>query len=116
MPVVFTWSILPNGLRVKEKNGNPDTVVSVLFQITAADGNYTADIKRAASFQSVDGAPFTPFSQLSEQQVIEWVKASIPANIIAQIEKMLIKSIEQKKNPPVRPAVKPAPWSTCSQG
>ena len=116
MSVTFTWSVHPNGLRVKEVNGNPDTVINVDFKITATDGTHTVDMPNSVELKPVAGAPFTPFGQLTEQQVIEWVKAAIPADRIARFEQMLTQRLAMRVNPPVMAMPKMAPWNTCSQG
>jgi len=116
MSVTFTWSVQPNGLRVKEVNGNPDTVINVDFKVTATDGTHTFEMPNSAELKPVAGAPFTPFSQLTEQQVIDWVKATMSSDQIARVEQMLNHRIELKKNPPVVAMPKVAPWNTCSQG
>ena len=116
MSVTFTWSILPNGLRVKEVNGNPDTVLNVEFKITATDGTHTVEMLNSVELDPVAGAPFIPFAQLTEQKVIEWVKAAMPAERITRFEQMLSQRLALKANPPVMAIPKPAPWNTCSQG
>jgi hypothetical protein len=116
MSITFIWSVMPDGLRVKEVSGNQDTVISVHFKITATDGTHAVDMQRVAELRPVPGAPFTPYSQLTEQQVINWAKAVMPVNNIDRIEELLAQRLEQKQNPPVRSVIKPAPWNTCSQG
>ncbi len=116
MTATFTWSVLPNGLRVKEVNGNPDTVINVDFKITATDGTHTVEMSNSAELKPVAGAPFTPFAQLTEQQVMDWVKAAMPADRVYRFEQMLNQRLALKANPPVMPVAKPAPWNTCSQG
>lgn len=116
MSVTFTWSVQPNGLRVKEVNGNPDTVINVDFKITATDGTHTVDMSNTVGLKPVAGAPFIPFAQLTEQQVIDWVKAAMPADRVVHFERMLNQRLAVKANPPVMPVAKPAPWNTCSQG
>lgn len=116
MATIFTWAIQPNGLRVKEVNGNPDTVTQVNFKVTATDGTHTVEMPNVVELKPVAGAPFIPFVQLTEQQVIEWVKAAMPAERIARFEQMLNQRLAMKANPPAMPVVKAAPWNTCSQG
>jgi len=53
---------------------------------------------------------------LTEQQVIDWVKATTFSDQIARVEQMLNHRIELMKNPPVVAMPKAAPWNTCSQG
>ena len=115
MATTYKWSIPTNGLMTKEVNGNSDTVVQAQFRIEATDGTHTADIHNAVELTpSKDGA-FIPFVDLTEAQVIAWVKAELQEGEEVQFETMLARVIAHKANPPVRPVAKPAPWYTCSQ-
>lgn len=116
MATTFTWSIPANGLLTKTQNGNPDTVVSVQYKITATDGVNSVDMIQAAQLQPNANGTFIPFADLTEAQVLEWVKASLPPNQEAHFQTMLTHRLERKANPPVMPVAKAAPWSTCVQG
>jgi hypothetical protein len=99
----------------QEMNGNADTVVQAQFIVEATDGTHTADIHQSVQLKpSTDGA-FIPFADLTEAQVIAWVKAALHEGQEAQFEAMLARTIALKANPPVRPMAKPAPWYTCTQ-
>jgi len=114
MTTSVTWSIPKNGLITQTVDGNPDTVVSVTYMVTATDGTNTVDINNVAQLGAPDAAAFTPFANLTEAQVIAWVKSALPAGKEAQLETMLTRMLELKTNPPVRPVAKSAPWNTCS--
>lgn len=114
MTTTYTWSIPTDGLMTKTVNGNADTVVQAKFKIEATDGTHTADMYQTVELKpSADGA-FIPFANLTEAQVIEWVKASLPEGVEARFESALARAIESKANPPVVPVAKAAPWNTCS--
>lgn len=112
--VTFTWEINPNSLFVENKNGNPDTVVLVIFTIKASDGIYNAEHSDMVRFEYDPSAPFIPFASLTKDQVIEWVKNSLPKDKIQAYESMLTERIDSLANPPARPVVKVAPWTACS--
>ena len=115
MSVEFTWSVKPQGLRVKDANGNPDTVVSVEFKISAIDGAHTVDMSNVVEFKPEANAPFIPFDQLTEAQVIDWVKAALPQSTVERFEQMLTQRLERQKNPPAVAVAKVSPWATCVQ-
>jgi hypothetical protein len=96
-------------------NGNADTVVQVQYEVTATDGTHTAEIKQAATLQPRTDGAFIPFADLTEAQVIAWVKASLQPNQEQRFEEVLTQVLQRKANPPVRPNAKAAPWNTCSQ-
>lgn len=112
MPVTYRMTVAPGSLMTKTENGNPDTVVQLTVRVYATDGDNTAYFDRPMALEpSTDGA-FIPFNQLTEAQVLEWARAKMP--LYHTIEELLARQLELKKNPPVRPVVRPAPWNTCS--
>lgn len=114
MAATFTWSIAPGGLMVQTLDGNPDTVVRVQVKVSATDGTHTADMMQMAELGAPVAGSFIPFADLTEAQVINWAKASLPQQG-ERVEPMLTRMLELKANPPIRPMAKPAPWNTCSQ-
>ena len=59
----------------------PGFVVNLLWTVTGVDGQYTASIDGNSQFTVQEGT-FTPYSQLTESQVLGW----IPAEAIARSE------------------------------
>lgn len=115
MPIEFKWHIVPVNIRVKEVNGNPDTVLQVSFRVTATEGGHSAYLDNHVNLTPSENGSFTPFEQLTEQQVLGWVKEALTADRIAKFEHILTAEINYKKNPPVPLVSKPAPWNTCTQ-
>ena len=52
--------------------------------------------------------PFVPYDQLTETQVIDWVKASLGADKITQLEAKIDKRIQAQMKPAASP---PLPWN-----
>jgi hypothetical protein len=112
MTITYTWSIPQNGLiTMPTLDGQTNVVTAVMYSVVATDGIHTERVQRIANVKYVAGEPFTQFSDLTEDKVIEWVKASQP-NLVENTQKMLDKQIANSINPPVRPTAKPNPWST----
>lgn len=114
MPTTFTWSIPAHGLMTKTENGNEDTVVRVRYVVAATDGTHTVDTHQLMELTPSTDGVFVPFAELTEDQVLSWVKAALPDAAKTQLETMLANTLAIKANPPVRPVVKASPW-TCSQ-
>jgi hypothetical protein len=87
---------------------DPDYVVNVLWTVTGVDGSHTASIGGNTQFSSVDqeGA-FTPYTQLTQEQVIGW----IPANQIENAQACVQGQINSMITPPVSPQNTPLPWA-----
>ena len=103
MPTI-NWII--ERLLVKPTEGsNTDVVVTADWRCNGTDGTYNGTCYGSASFSPPSGS-FTPYDQLTEQQVLGWCFASgvdqsaLEANVTAQIEAQI--------NPPV--IVPPLPW------
>lgn len=83
-----------------------DVVVTAGWRCNGVNGNFTGTVYGSASFPG-PGSPFTPYDQLTEQQVLDWCwadggvnKAEVEANVNAQIQNQI--------NPPV--VQLPLPW------
>jgi hypothetical protein len=83
-----------------------DVVITAHWRCNGTDGTYNATVYGTCSF-SQPGEPFTPFDQLTQEQVLGWCWASgvnkdaTEANIDTQITNQV--------NPPI--VTPPLPWS-----
>jgi hypothetical protein len=84
---------------------DPGFVVNVLWTVTGVDGSNTANIGGNSQFTVQEGT-FTPYSQLTQSQVIGW----IPAEQIASAQACVQGQIDSMINPPVSPQNTPLPW------
>lgn len=116
MTTIFKWLVQPEGLNVKDVGGNQDTVLRVDFKIEATDGVNVAELFNSIELEPSLESGFIPFSQLTEDVVIEWTKAAIPAERLARFEEILNRMLQEKRNPPARVVAKKTPWNTCVQG
>lgn len=115
MTPTFIWSIPATGMSTLTSNGQADTVVQVHYTLTATDGPHTHSISGVVQLKPNADGTFIPFENLTEAQVIEWVKAAVRPEDKRHYEMGLTRALEMKANPPVRPVIKPAPWNTCTQ-
>ena len=87
-------------------DGLSDVVTHVRFTYTGVDedGN-TGEFKGATPMPAPDSAQFTPLADLTEAEVIEWVKVTHP---IDHMQEMIGKQIAQKITPTNEEV--PLPW------
>ena len=77
------------------------------WRCNATDGTHNATIYSTCGVTYVAGSPFTPFAQLTQQQVLEWIWASGVDQTATQTA--LDGMIANQINPPI---VSPKlPWS-----
>lgn len=101
MTVTNTWAI--KALDCKpDVDGLSDYVVTAHWTLSATDDTYTGSVYGTASFEvDPDKPDYTPYSELTEELVIEWVKASLGAEQVASYEFNVLKQIENQINPPI---------------
>jgi hypothetical protein len=105
MTTTVTWLI--EALDCKPQEGDlTDVVIVAHWRCNGTDGTFNATVYGTCSF-SQPGEPFTPFDQLTQEQVLDWCWASgvdkdaTEANIDTQIANQV--------NPPI--VTPPLPWS-----
>lgn len=91
-----------------ERGGQTDVVFTVHWRLNAVDGDYSASGYGSVGLTYNAAAPFTPFAELTQAQVVGWVQASLGAAQIAQMEAALAANIAAQINPPV--VSPPLPW------
>jgi hypothetical protein len=107
MTIQSTWVI--NRLECKPQEGTlADVVVVAHWSLIASDGTYEANAYGSTAMGPV-GSEFTPFDQLTEAQVIDWVKGQIGAEGVTLLESSASQQIADQINPPI---VTPSlPWA-----
>jgi hypothetical protein len=70
-------------------------VITVHYTVTAVDGDFTASTYGTVGYTEEEGS-FTPYEDLTKEQVIEWVKNSLGEETV---ETNLTAQIEALKNP-----------------
>jgi hypothetical protein len=101
----FYWSIVSMPA-YSQIDGQTDVVFEVNWQCQAQEDAYTALSAGSVPVTYTAGSPFTPYADLTQDQVWGWVNPQIdrPA-----IEANLQALIDAQKNPPV--VTPPLPWS-----
>lgn len=102
---LFNWSIvsMPAYAQI---DGQSDVVFQVNWQCQATDNPYGATSAGSVPVTYTAGSPFTPYDQLTQEQVWGWINPSIDR---PEIEANLQAMIDAQKTPEV--VTPPLPWS-----
>lgn len=84
------WNVV--NMERKTDNG---FVITVHYTVTATDGEHSASVYGSVGYTQ-DSDNFTPYDQLTKEQVVGWVKQSLESE---SIEANLAAQIEALKNP-----------------
>jgi len=86
--------------------GQTDVVVNVIYLVTGIDDTYTANISFNQQYTIQQGGSFTPYSELTEAQVVAWADPQTITNMEACVQGQ----IDSMINPPVSPTSQALPW------
>lgn len=92
-----------------EHDNKTDVVFTVHWRRQATDGTYSADIYGSQAVTLDPDAPFTPYADLTFDQVVGWLEEAFGPELLAAQVTALDTQIENQINPPV--VVLPLPWS-----
>lgn len=101
----FNWQIVSMPAYPQEA-GESDVVFQVNWQCQAQEDAYIALSVGSVPVTYAAGSPFTPYADLTQEQVWGWVNPQIDR---LEIEANLQAMIDVQKNPPV--VTPPLPWS-----
>jgi hypothetical protein len=85
-----------------DRQTSDNLVVTAHWRVSAVDGEHTAGAYGSVGFTRGDS--FTPFEELTQEQVIAWVKEQLD---VEQIETALAQIIAEQKQPT---KVSGTPW------
>ena len=110
MTTTTTWSIDWLQASTQEINGHAEVVLSAGWRLTGVDGEYSSAAYSTVSFPQPDeGGSYTPYADLTEEQVLGWVwengvdKDAAEASVTGQVELLI--------NPVV--VTPPLPWAAA---
>lgn len=105
--MTYTYTI--TRLDVIDTTSVTNYVVMAYYDYKGVDGEYSASVQGACKYEVTEG-DFTPFEELTQEQVIGWVETSLGAEGIAANQNYVAKEIEKEKNPTPVPHEEPLPW------
>lgn len=104
-----TYTFTPTALTAyANKDGQQDVVYFIGFNFSATDGTYGYLTKGSCSTTYVPGDPFTPYQDLTEEQVVGWIEESLGPQVVAEMKAQADASIASQKAPVV--ITPPLPW------
>jgi len=110
MAITNTWAVQQMDC-YPEYEGEADVVFNVHWTLNATDGTYAAGAYGSIGVSLDEGSNFTPFADLTEEQVIGWVQDAMGEEQVDALEAYLAKQIADQANPPV---VSPTlPWAAA---
>jgi len=101
----ITWNISVLDCLPQSAEG-ADYVVTAHWQCTGVDGDYNGSVYSTCSFPVVEGTSFTPYADLTLDQVLGWIWANGVDKTAT--EAAVEGQIEAQKNPPI--VAPPLPW------
>jgi hypothetical protein len=101
MATTTTWKIAN-----LERETEDGFVFTAHYTVTADDGTYTSGAYGSIGFERPDN--LIPFSQLTEETVVGWVKEKFGEEKVTEIEAALQSQIDEQKHPSKAAGV---PWA-----
>ena len=102
----ITWNVSQLDCYPQE-SGHTDVVFNVHWQCNGVDGDYNAQVYSTCAVTISPDTPFTPYENLTQDQVLGWIWASGVDQTAT--EDSVKQQIESKKYPPV--ITPPLPWA-----
>ena len=104
--ITYDWNISQLDC-IPDSHGRQDYVVTAHWQCNGTDGTYSGSVYSTTGFAVVEGEAFTPYDQLTKEQVLGWIWANGVDKDAT--EAAVAQQIENQINPPI---VSPAlPWA-----
>lgn len=105
MSIVFNWEISQLDC-YPQADGQTDVVFNIHWQLTGIDRDYSGSVYSTCNVTYVAGTPYTPFADLTQNQVLGWIWANGVDQ--ASAEAAVQTQINNQINPPV--VSPPLPW------
>lgn len=106
--VSYDW-IIEQMEAYPEYDGFQNVVFTIHWRCNASEDDYSATGYGSVGVQYEAGSDFTEYADLTKEQVVGWVKATLGDEYVTQLETALANEIDAKRNP--KSIVNPLPWS-----
>jgi hypothetical protein len=112
MALTYTWK-----LKALKKADTPEVqgiIIGTQWTLTGTDEDgYSGDFQGATPFNltEVDPDSFTPYSELTEAQVLGWIQAVVVGSYKEHIDQQIMKQILAKRSPVVEVSENELPWA-----
>jgi hypothetical protein len=108
MAITNVWSIVQLNA-YPELDGQADVVFTVHWTLNGTDGTYNGSVYGSVGVTIDPDAPFVPYADLTQAQVIGWVQDALGEEQVASYEANVAQQIADQQDPPV--VTPPLPWS-----
>jgi hypothetical protein len=108
MAITNTWAVAQMDA-YPEEDGETDVVFNVHWTLLGTNGTYSGSVYGSQAVAVDPDAPFTPYADLTETQVLGWVQSAMGEEQVASYEANVAEQIANQINPPV--VSPPLPWS-----
>lgn len=89
-------------------DGQTDVVFTVHWNLTGIEDSYIGYVYGTVGLTLNPDESFTPYNDLTENQVIDWVKQALGEESVASYEAAVAEQIDIQINPPI--VTPPLPW------
>lgn len=107
MAITYNWTVAQLDAYPTYEN-HTDVVFTVHWRMDGTDGEHTAGVYGSVGLTLDPEATFTPYADLTEAQVVGWVKDALGEEQVASYEANVAAQIDALVNPPV--VTPPLPW------
>ena len=107
MANTYTWGV-NNMVSYPQAEGLMNVVTTVNWVCNGTDGTYSGALTGSTPVRLNADAPYTPYNELTEQQVISWVWETIGQDQVTSIQNDVAAQIA---NNYYVPTILPNPWS-----
>ena len=107
MTTTTTWTVTAMDCYPQADN-ETDVVFNVHWTCAGTDGTYNASVYSTCSVPAPTGSAFTPYADLTQEQVLGWIWANGVDQ--AATEAAVDQQIQNQITPPV--VTPPLPWAT----
>jgi hypothetical protein len=108
MANTYTWLVKAMNCAAQEGN-KTDVVMTIHWRLNGTDGTYNATVYGSVGVTYDPADPFTPYDQLTQDQVIGWTKGALGADRVDELEANIDAQLANLANPPV--VTPPLPWA-----
>jgi hypothetical protein len=109
MAITYTWNVVQMDA-YPEKDGLTDVVFTVHWNLSGDDGEGHSGYAYGSIGVTLDeSGEYTPYNELTKEQVIGWVKDSLGEDEITILESSVASQIQNQITPPV--INPPLPWN-----
>lgn len=101
MATTYNWNVVQMEA-YPEKDGYTNVVFQVHWNLTGDDGEgHTGYAYGSVGVTLDEGGSYTPYAELTKEQVVGWVQDALGAEQVASLEANVANQIEQQINPTV---------------